>query len=622
MRASHRTIAACAIGILLAWVSPVVAQHVTLEAKDTPLKDVLVELRRQTRCEFEMVGALKHDEQPRPVTVSFADTPFKRGLEEICRQAGCWFHRVAEDRFWIVEGTPPPETVPSAEVDGYVIRVSSVQLSSRIEFFSSPSTWSSSPSPPSPPHLTIGLVFDAPDDAAGARVYGFSALEVQDDAGRPMAPAGAPDATGGRRSHVMPLHPLMPDPSTYETSVAGACPAAEAKTVAVSGELVLFEQCERVEISIPWGETEKMHESNGIEVTVQSFGDTGDELTVTASAKVPPPELGLQRAPGIQRVKPDAWVEWENGFANIGAFRASAEAQTLTFKRPADVQGPPQRLVYAVFLKANPDLKLPFEIKGIPLPQMPTGTEAAAEPTEEAAKPHPYWVEDAMSGSVEFDVMVDDQFVPGPVSMRVDARLRQEDGTFSERATWEEEIDENGHVTIRNLEPGFYALSLRASGMGHLDTFELQKRFERMFGIDAEDYIWVNEFTQAQTDIGTTTQLDPVRFAPRVKLISPADGDAMPKQELVFSWETYEGAASYQVGLAAKPTPEHSDTIWLSDPVEGTQLRYNPATGARLGPPGSLDLDPDKQYRWWVYALDTQGKHISYGPCHGTFTVK
>jgi hypothetical protein len=613
----RRTVAACVIGALLASACPVVAQHVTLEAKDTPLKDVLAELRRQTRCEFEIIGALKQDDQPRPVTVSFADTPFKRALEEICRQAGCWFGRPSEKRFWIGEGTPPPDTVPSADVDGIVVRVKAVQLSSRVAFYDDHST-SAAPPPESPPHLTIELGIDAPDDAAGARLYGLSGLKVEDDAGRAMAGPGR-----GQPTDLMPLHPNMSDPSAYDMMVAATCPAADARTISLSGELVLFEECDRVEVSIPWGEAEKTHGSEGLEVTVQSFEDAGDQLTVTASVKVPPPpELGLGLALGPQRLKPDAWLEWENDFANLRGITASAGAQTLTFRRPADAEGPPQRLVYTAFVKANPDLKLPFEIKGIRLPQMPTGTQATATPAEEAAKPHPYWAEDAMSGSVEFDVMVDDQFVPGPVSIPIDARIRNEDGTFSERAAWEEEIDEDGHVTIRNLKPGFYALSLRASGMGHLGTFELQERFERMFGIDAEDYIWVNEFTQAQTDIGTSTQLDPVRFVPSVKLIRPTDGDVLPKDNLVFSWEAHDGASAYQVGLAVKPTPEHSDTVWLSDPVEGTQLRYNPATGARLGPPGSLDLDPEKQYRWWVYALDTQGKRISYGPCHGTFTVE
>lgn len=616
MQVSRRTIAACAIGVLLAWVHPVAAQHVTLEAKDTPLKDVLAELRRQTRCEFEIIGALKQDDQPRPVTASLADVPFKRALEEVCRQAGCWFYRTSEEHFWIGEGGPPPETVPSAGADGCIVRVRSVQLSSRLEFYSSHST-DAAPAPASPPHLMIELILDAPDDWIGARLYGLSGLQVEDDAGRAMGRPG-----GSQPGDLMLLHPTMSDPSTCDALVAAACPAADAGTISLSGELVLFEECERVEVSTPWGETEKTHESKGVEVTVQSFEEAGDQLTVTANVKVPPPELGLARAPGIQRVRPDAWLEWENDFANVGGFRASAEAQTLTFRRPANVQGPPQRLVYAAFVRANPSVKLPFSIKGIPLPQMPTGARAAAEPAEEAAEPHPYWTEDAMSGSVELDVMVDDQFVPGPVDIPVDARLRNEDGTFSERAAWEERIDENGHVTIRNLKPGFYALSLRASGMGHIGTFGLHERFERMFGIDAEGYIWVNEFTQAQIDIGTTTQLDPVRFVPSVKLIRPTDGDVLPKGDLVFSWEAYNGASAYQVGLAVKPTPESSDTVWLSDPVEGTRLRYDPAIGIGLGPKESLDLDPGKQYRWWVHALDTQGKHLSYGPCHGTFTVK
>ncbi len=621
MRVSRRAVVVLVAAMLLASASAAVAQYVTLEAKETPLKDVLGELRRQTRCEFQMVGDPKQETEERSVSVSLTDVPFKRALEEVCRQAACWFHRVGEKRFWIGEGGPPPETVPSAEADGYIVRVRSVQLSSRIEFYSSHST-NTAPSPESPPHLSIELVFDAPDDWAGARLYGLSGLKVEDDAGRAMAPAMAASPVPSRPGDLMLLHPSMSDPSTYDAFVAGACPAGDARTLSLNGELVLFEECHRVEVSVPWGETGKTHQSNGVEVTVQSFDDTGDQLTVTANVKVPPPELGVWSAPGLQRVKPDAWLEWGNGFANLGGSRGSGESQTFTFKRPADADGPPQKLIYAAFVKSGPDLKVAFEIKDIPLPQMPTGAEAAGQPAEEAVKPHPYWAEDAMSGSVEFDVMVDDQFVPGPVSIPVDARLRNEDGTFSESAAWEEQIDENGHVTIRNLKPGFYALSLRASGMGHLGTFELQDRLERTFGIDAEDYIWVNEFTRAEVGIGTATHLDPVRFAPRVKTIKPTDGDVLPKDNLVFSWEAYDGAAAYQVGLAVKPTPDSSDTVWLSDPVEGTQVRYNRATGVRLGPEGSLILDPEKQYRWWVYALDAQGQRISYSPARGRFTVE
>jgi hypothetical protein len=419
-------------------------------------------------------------------------------------------------------------------------------------------------------------------------------------------------------------------PSTAQCRLECPLPRLDAKSVSLSGHLVLFDECEQVEFTFPWGRGGRRQEASGVEVTANWFREIWeDQYDANVTVRHPYPQLPLG-APMIHHTpRAWAWVVWESGGTSLPRGRyargTTEDDHDVTgarweFKRHPKEAGPPQQLVVRAFVQEGLGPRLPFVIRDIPLPDSrPAPTESPSE-TQPPRRAH--WVDGPEAGSLAFDVLIDDQPLPGPLRIGVSMARRKEDGTHDEWSTWYEWIDEKGRVRIAHLKPGHYALRRSGQFMGRASPREFRERLGRHFGIDADRHIWINDYAHAEAKAGEETELSPLRFVPRMTTLSPVDGGLLPKAELEFSWEPFPDAASYVVALGVRPPSVEGHTFWVSDPVTETHVRYDPETGHIQNEQDRqfLDLDPEMRYYWWVSALNAEGMTIARA--HGLFQVK
>jgi len=617
----RNTVLAVALAVALLGAAPVgSAQLITLEAKDMPVQDAIVELRNQTGLEFGVFVPLRLDEPVPKVTASFRDTPLKRALEVISEQTGFAFDRIGPTQFHVSRRPAQPDTVPTAEVDGYRVRVRSLAFSLGEQKFGA-DLLGGAPGLQVAPTMSVDLEIDAPLDVAGARVAGLAdGLEVKDATGQVLRPLKI-DPLGHLNVFYFSFH----DPSLIKCKWDAAFPSPDAKTMEISGALLLWRQCDEVIVELPWGKPGEKAEANGVSVTGVTYdADAEGKCQATVSANLPWPNLLLgQPVPRSTLPETFAWAVWPSGHTTAlymapGALdRRLGTPFTCSFARPRGEEGPPAKLRVRTYVKADPTLTVPFRIENIPLPGFPDWARGLARPPaggeQGQAGKHAFWADGDQAGRVEFDVLVGDRPVPGPLIFPITASKQKEGESYTDPEGWAEVVDERGHVVLGNLQPGRYALGLHAYSLGKLPVPELHQRLAQQFGIDPKQCTWINTFAYANVETGTATRVDPVRFVTRINVRGPRDGEVVGKEALTFSWEAFPGATTYRVSLGVREGPQEGVTFWVSNPTPGTELKYVPEQG-RIDSEahrGYGDLKPGAQYYWYVSALDAEGKTVS-----------
>jgi hypothetical protein len=632
LKSAPRTVllAAIAIGLLNAAATGW-AQLITLDAKDMPVQDVIAELQKQTGLEFGVYTHPRADEPVPKLTASFHDMPLKRALEVISQQTGFVFSRIGPTQFHVFQRPPQPDTAPTVEVDGYRIAVRSLAFTLGSQEFGPSPTALTLPATAAP-SMTVDLDVDAPTDLAGARVAGLADdLQVKDATGRVLEPTKV-DALG----HVNVFYFSFRDPALLRCKWDVAFPSLEARTIEISGGLVLWRQCDEVMLELPWGEPGEKAEANGVSVTGVTYeADEQGNCRATVSASIPQPNLPLGQAlPRISLPGIFGWAVWPSGrltavyMAPGGLDVGLGYPFTLSLKRPEGEEGAPEKLrVRAYANKGDPTLRLPFTITGIPLPDFPEWARGLTRPPAQGKQgdtgEHPFWAQGDRAGRLEVQVRVGERSVQGPLVLPVSAAVRNQDGSCGEWQNWEAVVDAQGHVLIDNLEPGAYVFRLRAYSLGHIPAPDLKERLSREFGIDAATYTWMNTVAYVDVRRGETTRAEPVVFVPRVETLSPREGEAMPKAALTFRWEPFPGAATYRVSLGVCEDEDTGAAFWVSDATAGTEVRYEPQAGhiRQESQRRLLDLRPGVRYYWYVSALDAEGRMLSQTP-GGMFAVE
>lgn len=505
--------------------------------------------------------------------------------------------------------------MPSTTAGDYVIRVWTVTLTDRA---ATPVGAQRAEAPARERKMTLALELEAPDELAAARICGIEyPLRVVDDRGREVAPLA-----GDRpRSPILPGRMYGPDGRECTYTLALSLPQQGARSISVEGVLLLFEKCEKVELRFPWGVVGERGAGAGVEAVTKQFGEREQALQATLAVTRPDMELPLAAPLWASMTDEDTWVVWEDGQQTKNhRLTGNEEGYTFEFGRALSQKGAADELVYTTIVKARPTVRVPFRVAGIPVPEGPrrTAEEGAVEP-----QPHPFWVPDERAGSIEFDVMVGDKPMPGPISIRIAMAYQQDEERASDWEHFWAEIDKNGHVTLSHLRPGQYGLIAVGNLIGDLHAHELRRRLGRVLEIDAQDYTWMDEFQHPFVRRGQTTELRPVRFVPEMQALTPAPDATVPRSQVVFSWEPYPGAASYTVSLSVRLSKRKTRRFWLSNPVGETQLRYAPDAGQSLaeGDAEYLTLRPGTKYSWAVAAFDQDGVKLSQAH-GGTFEVE
>lgn len=626
------------------------AQRVTIDVKNVPLSDVLQQLHEQTGYELLVHGKARSGTGM--VKVSLTDAPLKRALQEICRQVGREPHRLQFRYHCYVlnPARPGSEDVASTVAEDYVLGASCGEIAHRPRpHFGGPR--SEELPKEEYPRLTIRVDIDAPDDAAGMRVLGIEpGVKLVDDRGRGMAQAADElpvtttgtynvvtlDANGEKLVGAVPhifATPGANHPSQFYCRLDAPLPQPDAKALTMLGKLVVWQECRRVELSVPWGQVGAVRTANQVELTTQAFAEKAaeEEFEATFTVKRPAVKLPAGHWP-LTRCWPDLfpWLVFGDGETTAEAFRGGGSVETKPanghtvsevtweFDFVGRETARPTELVLETFVQAGPIVTIPFVIVDIPLPEeRPKPVPSAPEPKDRG----PCWAEPPEAGSLAFDVQIDDRPLTGPLATEVWARRRKDDGTYEAHERWYAIIDRNGHVVIGNVKPGRYRLSLD-HGIGGAARYEVPQRLRDEFGADSETYLWVNDYVRVEVNPGKQTQLAPLRFVPRMTAVSPENGAVVPEEAVEFGWEAFPAAASYVVTLGVRPPSAEDHTFWVSDPVIETHLRYDPKAGHIQDEQDRqyLDLDPEMRYYWWVSALNAEG--VTIARAHGRFQVK
>lgn len=611
---------------VFAWfAASALSQRITAEFKETSLEEVLRELGRQTGYDFSMTWRFTTERDWPKITATFRDEPLKRALEKIFEQLpGRTFRRIGPTAFRVLTQAAPAK-LPGTETEGgYRICVRSLDFSVGKQEFGR-GVVGQAQGLEAEPRMTVELVVDAPDDDSAAAVFGLGEeITIADSTGRKLPLC---DPSPFMRTSAMLT--TLTDPSEILAKLDVAFPSLEAQTLTISGSLVLWRKCERVELELPWGQEGAVAQAHGISLRVDRVVTLPNgQASVTISVDQPPSALPLSAPmPRMSMSENRFTLQWPDK-------RTSPLTQSMAFwdnKQVVTITGPsgpanaPTSVIYTTYLKEDPTVVVPFTIEGIPLPTFPEWAASLAGKTAEATAPkkkHAYWVEEG-GGAIEFDVRIDDRPLTGPVTIGVSLTKKREGLDVGESAQWREVIDQDGHVRITNIRPGAYIFTALISSLGGLPTPVVNTRLAELYGIRWDSYTWINTQAHITVEAGKKVILEPVRFVPAVVTIRPKKDSVVSLGELVFAWEPYPGAAAYRVSLGAWDGQE-GVTFWVSDPTPQTSLRYDPASGRLCSEAyrALLDLDPGMKYYWWVSALDERGKTISQAHGGGYFQVK
>lgn len=513
---------------------------------------------------------------------------------------------------------------PSAKAGDYTIRVEALSISDRVLV-----AFRSDRAPDWRKEMRLELTILAPNEVAAARIHGIEyPARAVDDQGREVAPARPPFQTAALAGRARPSYRVARSAVlVWMGSLTMAPPAPDAKSLTVESTLVLFEDCAQVEFSFPWGAVGEERESEGLRAIAQSFEEAGQRLRATLAVQVPEAE-GARGPDGYDSCfERCAWVVWEDGSeTKCNSSTTVGEGTTFEFGRALSQKGAARELRYRAIVRAKPNIRVPFRLEGIALPQVGPRARSA---DEELRRPHRFWVPEEEGGSIEFDLRADldapgqDQPVRGPFPLHVALARQQEDGTYTKYSYAFTEVDAEGHAVIANLAPGHYRLKASTAASGSMLRTELQHRLRQVLGTRNGGFALVNTRQEARVRVGESTLLHPVRYAQEVTTYGPAQGAQVPRDEVVFWWEPYPRAAYYRVRLSISLPEGHSRDFWLSRPVHEVQLKYAPQAGEAQGDDAAqyLQLKPGARYYWYVYAYDQRGAALSRGR-GGTFTVE
>ncbi|MFN3648380.1 MAG: hypothetical protein ACK47B_02265 [Armatimonadota bacterium] len=334
-------------------------QGITVEAKQASLEQVLEQLEPQTGYRFRM--AVEDETEALRRDVSLKDAPLSRVLLELSKLYGCDFINDETRGFFAV----PPGKQPAREVavGDYRLKV----------FPPRPTVDSGT--------LELAVSLSAPDEERMEAIHGLAAdLKVSDSFRRSLlADPGEGGWTTSRPrvrlteyTHQLPLHPRDD---------------RAARIRSMKGSLVLFRTVTPLKFEFPIAddgavaEGSRMLEQRDVRMAVQRFGplelvrrdDEGKDYTATVRQSWPRSAYLAGR--GISRRVIPYLVD-----ANGRVYRdplqrevklstdQDARVEREQLFRFEGVEAKPARLVYELFLKEQPDRRIPFQVTDIPLP--------------------------------------------------------------------------------------------------------------------------------------------------------------------------------------------------------------------------------------------------------------
>ncbi len=114
------------IGVLLCVAATAQGQHVTVDFQQTPLREALAELKRQSGANIG--SQLSTEAANRSVDLRMEDAPLRAVLRALCRQLGCHFVQSSRISFSLREGPDRADACPTARAGPYTIRIRSVKI--------------------------------------------------------------------------------------------------------------------------------------------------------------------------------------------------------------------------------------------------------------------------------------------------------------------------------------------------------------------------------------------------------------------------------------------------------------------------------------------------------------
>lgn len=400
------------------------AQTISLDVKNGTLGELVGQFSRQSGYEFHLgpipdVDTIRHD-------FSCKEVPVSGALDQLASLFKCDFFSIDAGGFYAVPATKPPLETP---VGPYRLRTSGPYLQTEAENA-----------------LTLTLMFSGANEEKAEEIAGLGPdLRVVDNFGRSLLPL----PSAGLLTTSAPRLRLTEYWQRLQLSLRDA---NAVRIRSVKGTLVLYRKVTPLKFEFPLdGSTlPRTIQQSGLDFRLNSIAPAGNEYVV--QTRLAWPEnwkvvgRGILRPPLPYLVDDTGQVYRDN---NPVQPRTKENGESVWDERLhfEGVHGKPTRLVYEVFLKEQPDVKLPFELKGIPLPPRETAGFSAAS--------QPYYTMDG--GTLVFPVRDKDG---RPIEGEVTVGLSRKTPAGWSAIRWTQLITEpDGTVRLDHLQPGTYRLS-------------------------------------------------------------------------------------------------------------------------------------------------------------------
>lgn len=353
---------ALAVVVAAALCGTVRAQDVTLEVKEMELADVAKLLEQAAGADIRVprdVGL------PVGITLNVENEPFKAVLRKVCEQAGCYYRRMGSGHSYYIYEGPFHESPYHQDFEGgFTVSVERVALTGPdvANDFSGGAVELDVKEPTASVVLQIEVLRD--EDLV--RLIDLEDLKTVDAEGRVLEIEGNPGIYVQRAS----VSTTYPD-RVAETIKCGLR-AARGGSITVSGTVLAYRTLEAVDFR--FDDLENPLQTVTIDDKTVTMRDVAvTERSVSFNMDVegfPKPSYGRRRAgevpPDVSWEVVDLVVLGETGreyTAHGKAYRGGATGVTLS-----SAYGAPKAVIVRAWRREDPSLRMPFEVKDVPLP--------------------------------------------------------------------------------------------------------------------------------------------------------------------------------------------------------------------------------------------------------------
>jgi hypothetical protein len=397
------------------------AQTVALKSENGTLREVLNALSRSTGYEFTLAVDRNKEQERRGVDLTGVSTP--EAVSRVAALFGCDFFSASPGGFIVVEA--PKLTGNELAVGPYRLRVAGPN---RV---------------PEGDDLELALVFTAPDETAVETIAGLDKdLRIVDSFSRSLLPPSAAPVrtTGAARVRLTEYRHRLHLPAPHPNST---------RIRSIRGSLILYEKVTPLRFEFPVGasETRELVQENvrfALERTSLLGRDALISTRLTWADGRAVIGRGISRTPLPYLVDEKGRV-YRDGAPNLSQSRTREGERVLEQRfRFEGLEAPPATLVYEVFLKEQPTMRLPFRVTDLPLP--PAFTGGAPVPQR------PFYA--AGGGSISLAVTDREG---KPVEGALSLGLSRKTGAAWSGWRWLELVtDGEGRAGLEHLQPGTY----------------------------------------------------------------------------------------------------------------------------------------------------------------------